>query len=126
MAPTIHMTLFECRDKTGDLTFDNGKGLIRAHKCVLATVSVKFEDYFFGPNKLDDSAFIKSKGSSAGELNEFIKFCYLSEMNLSVSHFDIGAIYCLAKHWNVTDCITKCESFVKLLLDESSNVFCGC
>lgn len=76
--------MYKMRVKTGDITFKIGDEKIKAHKCVLAALSPKYEAQFFGGDFKDKIIdVIEVMDVSATAFEEFLQFFYLSSVQLT-------------------------------------------
>lgn len=76
--------LYANREETGDVTFIVDSESIRAHRCVLAAFSPKYEAQLFGamPEKGD----IIVDDVSAAVFKEFLQFFYLDKVELTMEN----------------------------------------
>lgn len=100
--------LYADREKTGDIIFIVGSERIAAHKSVLAAISPKYKAQFFG-SQPDDGEIVVAD-ISADAFEEFIKFCYIEDVNLTLKN--IEDILNLAKQCLINHFVTKCHSFL--------------
>lgn len=107
--------LYADRGKTGDVTFIVDSARIQAHKSVLAALSPKYEAQFYGSQQPDnDEVYVEDISPAAFE--EFIKFCYIEDCDLT--NEIIEEILNLAKQSLINHFVTKCGLF---LIDAMNN-----
>ncbi|XP_037052230.1 BTB/POZ domain-containing protein 2-like [Bradysia coprophila] len=113
--------LYEDRDKTGDVCFIVGSTRIRAHRCVLASISSKYETQFYGcqPDKGD---VIVPEEHSPYAFIKFIQLFYLDEILMTTKV--VEEVLVLAKQSRVGAFVQLCVDF---LIDVAplGNVFLG-
>lgn len=110
--------LYPNRDKTGDVKFLVDGEIIRAHKCVLATLSPKYEAQFYGGFNDKSSGTIEVKEVSAAAFNEFLQFFYLDRIEMS--HKNIDSVLDLVKASLVDEFFTVCIDFLTKKLSVES------
>lgn len=118
MASTLQK-LYATRENFGYMTFVVESEKIRVHRCILAATSKMLEDYLNGLDSREEEITVPNVSASA--FKEFIKFCYLREMNLSI--FEVEAVRSIAKRWKVTACVIESDSFLDRHLNPISNIF---
>lgn len=101
--------LYAEREKTGDITFIVDLERIKAHKCVLAALSPKYEAQFYGNQQPEDNE-VYVEDISPAAFEEFIKFCYIEDCDLSI--VSIEELLDLAKQSLMTHFVTKCGQFL--------------
>lgn len=101
-------TLFEKRSKTGDIKFIVDGEEIRAHRCVLAALSFKFEAQFHGP--LEEKHTINVEGVTPAAFEEFLQFFYKDEVALTLDN--IEHVLNLVKQSLIDEFVMECESFI--------------
>lgn len=106
---TLVSNLYKQRDETGDVTFIVQTERIRAHRCVLATLSEKYKAQFFGPQP--DQGDIQVDGVTAAAFKEFLKLFYSNKFELSIEN--IADVLDLVKQSLIDDFVTECINFLK-------------
>lgn len=110
--PVVEQTmkkLYSERDETGDVTFIVELESIRAHRCILATLSPKYKAQFYGVQP--DTGDIHVNNVSAAAFKEFLQFFYLE--NIVLTKENIDEVLNLAKQSLVNGFVTECIDFVK-------------
>lgn len=102
--------MYSNREKTGDIKFKIGSECISAHKCVLASLSPKYEAQFYGEFDDTNSEFIEVKGVSASAFKEFLQFFYCDEINLTREN--IEEVLFLTKESLVDEFFKICINFL--------------
>lgn len=104
--------LFSNRDTTGDITFKVGSDEIRAHKCILAALSPKYDAQFYGAGEFDDktSNVIEVKDVALAAFTEFLQFFYLQTVRLT--HENIEHVFTLAETSLVDEFVKECIGFL--------------
>ncbi|KAG4073815.1 hypothetical protein HA402_001039 [Bradysia odoriphaga] len=113
--------LYDDRDKTGDVCFIVGSNRIRAHRCVLASISSKYETQFYGCQPVTGDVIV-SEEYSAHAFIKFIQLFYLDEILMTTNV--VEDVLELAKQSRVDAFVQLCVDF---LIDVSplDNVFLG-
>lgn len=94
---------FMCKTKDGQIE------RIPAHKALLAAASEVFQAMFYG--ELKESGDIKIVDASNVAFKEFLKFFYLTEVELTMTNVD--QIMNLANKYQITVCINACARYLK-------------
>lgn len=102
--------MYSNRDKTGDIKFLVAGEIIRAHKCVLAALSPKYEAQFYGDFNDKSSESIEVKDVSVAAFKEFLQLFYLDHINLS--HENIYDVLDLVKSSLVDEFFEVCIDFL--------------
>lgn len=100
--------LYEQRNVTGDIRFVVRSEEIMAHRCVLAAISPKYMAQFYG--LMPDSGNINVNDASAAPFNEFLKFFYAK--NIQLTDKNIDDVLQLAKQSPIDDLVTECTNFL--------------
>lgn len=100
--------LYADRGKTGDIIFIVDTERIIAHKSVLAALSPKYDAQFYG-NQPDEGVVIV-KDITPAAFEEFIKFCYIEDANLTVDN--IEEILNRANQSLINHIVTRCGLFL--------------
>lgn len=100
--------LYLDRETTGDITFVVQSRKIRAHKCVLAAISPKYNTQFYGLQR--DEGEILVEDVEAAEFEVFLQLFYLDEPELSM--INIEGVLNLAKQSLVDEFVDKCANFL--------------
>lgn len=100
--------LYANRDETGDAIFIVQSDVIRAHRCVLAALSPKYNIQFYGA--MPDTATIEVRNVSPGAFMEFLQFFYLDEVTLTMKN--IESVLDLAQQSLVEDIVEECAKFL--------------
>ncbi|KAG4078569.1 hypothetical protein HA402_002683 [Bradysia odoriphaga] len=110
--------LYLDKETTGDVTFIVESKKIRAHKCVLAAISPKYHAQFYGLQR--DEGEIIVQDVTTVEFEEFLRFFYLDEINLTADN--VEGVLNLVKQSLVDEFVNECGKYLgQSLLDEDSN-----
>ncbi|XP_031635390.1 kelch-like protein 8 [Contarinia nasturtii] len=102
--------MYENKGKTGDVKFKIGTDEISAHKCVLASLSPKYEAQFYGEFDDTKSDVIEVKDVTADAFKEYLQFFYLNEFPLT--HANIEHVLSLAELSLVEEFVDECINFL--------------
>lgn len=96
-------------EKTADVYFVCGRQRERvpAHKSVLSKASDAFDRMFYGPMMEEGDVLLPETSPDA--FRDFLKFCYLDEVNLNLEH--IVEIMDLTNKYCMPECLAVCGSF---------------
>lgn len=101
--------LYTDRNEIGDITFVVESERIRAHRNVLAALSLKYKAQFYGPNPDKDEIFIPTISA----FKEFLQFFYKDRVDLTMDN--IETVLDLAQQ-------SLNEEFVDICIDFLQNV----
>lgn len=82
---------------------------VPAHKVILASASPVFEAMFFGP--LKEANVVKIIDSNASAFKEFLQFCYLPEVTLTIEN--IEGVHRLADKYDMLDGFNSCAPSIQ-------------
>lgn len=96
-------------EKTSDVYFICGPKKVRvpAHKSILSKASDAFDGMFYGP--IAEKGDVKLPKTSPDAFKDFLQFCYLDEVNLSLEH--IVEIMDLTNKYCMPECLAVCGRF---------------
>ncbi|XP_031633846.1 uncharacterized protein LOC116347411 isoform X1 [Contarinia nasturtii] len=97
------------RNKTGDVSFNVNSEIIYAHRCILAALSSKHKDQFYGIFAYEDN--IKVADVTATDFDNFLKFFYCNKF--TVNEISIEPVLKLLKQSFADD---FADLFEKILL----------
>lgn len=100
--------LFEKRSQDGDTNFVVDGEEIRAHRCVLAALSPRYEAQFYGAMAQEDTITVDDVSPAA--FQEFLQFFYLDEVTLTLDN--IEDVLNLAKQSLVDELVSECTNFL--------------
>lgn len=98
------------------MTEDGESDRIPAHKMLLSAASAVFAKMFNGTWKEKDEVTIVDTPVAA--FREFLQFFYLNDVNLTMENVD--KVMNLGQMYDVTECLSVCNDFLKNHLNESN------
>lgn len=113
--------LYADRGKTGDIKFLVEGEVIWAHKSVLAAISPKYEAQFYSSQQPDDDE-VHVEDISPAAFEEFIKFCYIEDCDLTIDI--IEEILNLSKQCLINHFVTKCGLFLINAMNKCNRNIC--
>lgn len=103
---TLRDQLYDDRDTTGDVTFIVQSERIKAHRCILAALSLKYKTQFYGSMP---EVRIEVKNVSSAVFKEFLQFFYKEEVTLTLNN--IEGVFYLAQYSLVDGLMAECLKF---------------
>lgn len=117
----ILVELYNNKNETGDVTFIIESKKIRAHRCVLASISPKYKAQFYGLQP--DTGDIIVTDISADEFETFLQYFYLGDVKLTMDN--IESILNMAKQTLVCGFEDECIAFLTSQAKNKTNL-CLC
>lgn len=102
--------MYRNRKTTGDVSFKIGPAVVKAHKAVLAALSLKYERQFSGNWK--DESIIDIADVSPQSFETFIEFFYLSSSSDRLNHSNIDEVLLMATMNASDEVIKECVNFM--------------
>ncbi|XP_031623235.1 BTB/POZ domain-containing protein 3-like isoform X2 [Contarinia nasturtii] len=115
----ILIELYHNKDETGDVTFIVESKRIRAHRCVLASISPKYKAQFYGPQPDKDDIIVKD--ISADEFDTFLQYFYVGDVALTAENID--SILSFSKQTLVDGFERECVSFLTKQIKRKENLW---